>query len=156
MPGRESEIFDNLQACEYIFLVVNPTSGGNAAQYLLDLGFNYLHCTHHVDGLNGGPKTQVKLLISDIRKGTTGNKDVFHILKAIVQLKNPTDIPQIRLLVAGGDGTAMWAISELLKHNIDPDKLIVGVLPFGTGNDFAHAMGSHIHCKMPSDDPLTL
>eukprot|EP00922_Rhytidocystis_sp_ex-Travisia-forbesii_P051628 GHVS01076575.1.p1 GENE.GHVS01076575.1~~GHVS01076575.1.p1 ORF type:complete len:582 (-),score=169.80 GHVS01076575.1:203-1948(-) len=47
----------------------------------------------------------------------------------------------IRVLVAGGDGTVMWCASELWAHDIDDSKVAVGVIPYGTGNDFAKAFG---------------
>ncbi len=35
----------------------------------------------------------------------------------------------------------MWTISELSEHNITLSKVAVGVVPFGTGNDFARTLG---------------
>lgn len=39
----------------------------------------------------------------------------------------------IRVLVAGGDGTVMWCASEAEAHHIDPNKIALGVIPYGTG-----------------------
>ncbi|KEP64778.1 UNVERIFIED_CONTAM: diacylglycerol kinase accessory domain (presumed) domain-containing protein [Hammondia hammondi] len=47
----------------------------------------------------------------------------------------------IRVLVAGGDGTVMWCAAEADAHRIDPMKIAFGVIPYGTGNDFANAFG---------------
>lgn len=47
----------------------------------------------------------------------------------------------IRVLVAGGDGTIMWCAAELWAHQIDDSKVAIGVIPYGTGNDFAKAFG---------------
>ncbi|PHJ20060.1 diacylglycerol kinase accessory domain domain-containing protein, partial [Cystoisospora suis] len=47
----------------------------------------------------------------------------------------------IRVLVAGGDGTVMWCASEAEAHHIDPNRIALGVIPYGTGNDFANAFG---------------
>ena len=47
----------------------------------------------------------------------------------------------VRIMVAGGDGTVMWAMSEVMAHNIDVTKVAFGVIPFGTGNDFARSLG---------------
>ncbi|GAW82371.1 diacylglycerol kinase [Plasmodium gonderi] len=45
------------------------------------------------------------------------------------------------VLVAGGDGTLNWFLQEAEYYNINDDKFAVGVIPFGTGNDFAKAFG---------------
>ena len=43
--------------------------------------------------------------------------------------------------MCGGDGTIMWVVSELFNYKIDPYKIPLGVLPFGTGNDFSQYLG---------------
>ncbi|ANQ09884.1 Diacylglycerol kinase [Plasmodium coatneyi] len=45
------------------------------------------------------------------------------------------------VLVAGGDGTLNWFLKEAEHYDIKDDKIAVGVIPFGTGNDFAKAFG---------------
>ena len=47
----------------------------------------------------------------------------------------------IRLIVAGGDGTVMWVVEECMKHRIDTARVAIGVIPFGTGNDFSRVLG---------------
>ncbi|CRG94912.1 diacylglycerol kinase, putative [Plasmodium gallinaceum] len=47
----------------------------------------------------------------------------------------------IYVLVAGGDGTLNWVLKESESYNINNNKFAVGVIPFGTGNDFARAFG---------------
>lgn len=42
------------------------------------------------------------------------------------------------VLVAGGDGTVSWAVNRLLSSGADPT---VGIIPSGTANDFATALG---------------
>jgi diacylglycerol kinase (ATP) len=44
-------------------------------------------------------------------------------------------------MVAGGDGTVMWVISEMTKTGIDARRVAVGHIPFGTGNDFSRSTG---------------
>lgn len=35
----------------------------------------------------------------------------------------------------------MWVVMEMHKHKIDMDKVPIGVIPFGTGNDFSRVLG---------------
>ena len=52
-----------------------------------------------------------------------------------------SNLPKLRIMVCGGDGTVAWilqALEELVE--IDP-KPPVGILPLGTGNDLARVLG---------------
>ena len=44
-------------------------------------------------------------------------------------------------IVAGGDGTIVWVVEECIKKGIDLQKLPIGIVPLGTGNDFSRTMG---------------
>ena len=45
------------------------------------------------------------------------------------------------LYVAGGDGTVNAAVRGLMREDGDPPSPPIGIIPLGTGNDFAKALG---------------
>lgn len=46
-----------------------------------------------------------------------------------------------RVVICGGDGTIPWVLSELLAIGIDLTKIVIGIIPIGTGNDFSRSIG---------------
>ena len=58
-----------------------------------------------------------------------------------VALRQFCDLPRVRILVCGGDGTVAWILQTMESlTEIDP-KPPVGILPLGTGNDLARVLG---------------
>eukprot|EP01117_Protostelium_nocturnum_P004948 TRINITY_DN1791_c1_g1_i1.p1 TRINITY_DN1791_c1_g1~~TRINITY_DN1791_c1_g1_i1.p1 ORF type:complete len:460 (+),score=181.80 TRINITY_DN1791_c1_g1_i1:109-1488(+) len=55
-------------------------------------------------------------------------------------LETYSSVPNTKILVAGGDGTAGWVLSVIDKVKMEHIPS-VGVLPLGTGNDLARALG---------------
>lgn len=97
-----------------VLVFVNPRSGGNQGAKMMQK-FNWLLNPRQVFDLiqSGGPKAALELY---------------------------RDVPNLRILTIGGDGTASWILSYLDEVGI-PNKIPVAVLPLGTGNDLARALG---------------
>lgn len=109
---------------QQFFIFVNPKSGGNAASVFL-------------------PEKDPQVNLGDavvnvypINEGERKRKPGFLKLKSTVAA---TARP-VKIIVAGGDGTVMWCLSELEQHEIPLSNVVIGVLPFGTGNDFAKSL----------------
>lgn len=133
MTTDSLRLFQDFTRSRFIFVLGNPASGGNAAAALLEGQSNYLEFEEDDSSATGDT---IKIVISDIRKGPSGDKDCFRLIRSLVDQKYADPV---RIIVAGGDGTVTWVFSELKQHNIDLAKVYVGAVPFGTGNDFARA-----------------
>ncbi|XP_037935809.1 eye-specific diacylglycerol kinase-like isoform X1 [Teleopsis dalmanni] len=98
-----------------VIVFINPKSGGNQGVKLLGKFQQLLNPRQVFDLTQGGPKMGL---------------DMFR--KA----------PNLRILACGGDGTVGWVLSvlDMLTPPIAPAPA-VGVLPLGTGNDLARALG---------------
>mgnify|MGYP001166793595 FL=1 len=95
----------------------------------------------------GNRSIHVKKIYEEIKKRfiidlyeTKTEQEASDIIKNIQ--KNKYD----RLILAGGDGTVLFAINEIIKFE---DKflasLVIGYIPCGTANILKHELKEHIH-----------
>ena len=110
-----------------VVLFANGKSGSNQAKKYLKL---------HSDSLNLKTNLgKVELTIADLQNPEDREKGIQEI-KSLLET-----FEKFRVVVAGGDGSLIWVIEELLKHQLDISSIEFGILPFGTGNDLAAMLG---------------
>eukprot|EP00127_Corallochytrium_limacisporum_P005773 Clim_evm152s210 gene=Clim_evmTU152s210 len=98
-----------------VLVFVNPASGGNQGKKLMEKLKWYLNPRQIYDLKATGPGPGLKLF---------------------------SRLPNLRIICAGGDGTAGWVLSALDKLNFGANhQPAVTLLPLGTGNDFARTFG---------------
>eukprot|EP01114_Cavostelium_apophysatum_P022653 TRINITY_DN8265_c0_g1_i1.p1 TRINITY_DN8265_c0_g1~~TRINITY_DN8265_c0_g1_i1.p1 ORF type:complete len:485 (-),score=78.44 TRINITY_DN8265_c0_g1_i1:27-1481(-) len=104
---------DHLDSRTPLIVFINPKSGAQAGNKLYNKFCNLLGNGQVFDLSKGGPEPG---------------------LKKYFEVKN------LRVLVAGGDGTVSWVLESITKMQFACDPP-VAILPLGTGNDLARQFG---------------
>lgn len=97
-----------------LLVFVNSRSGGQLGGYLIHMFRQNLNPLQVVDLHKTDPK---------------------------VALRQFCELPRVRILVCGGDGTVAWILQTMESLSGDTPKPPVGILPLGTGNDLARVLG---------------
>ncbi len=94
------------------------------------------------------PMVQFSIIVFNII-----NKEEMTLGKKFIK-KYLSDFPEfnIRILIAGGDGTVLGIVEELNAENIPLKRCIFGSMPFGTGNDLSNALGFGNACDVGDID----
>ena len=100
-------------------LIVNPTAGTDAA-------------VRHLTLINEGIRRRVGLMDIVI---TTGDGDAAHAAEDAVRCGYD------HVFVGGGDGTVNEVLNGIGAAPGGFDAVVLGIVPLGTGNDFASALG---------------
>ena len=115
---------------------MNPKSGGRQGSKILRKCQYLLNPRQVYNLANGGPV-----------QGLLMFREVLYFLK-IISLKKYikiefcfffTKVPNVRIIVCGGDGTVGWVLDALDKNPF-VHQPSVGVIPLGTGNDLARCL----------------
>eukprot|EP00913_Durusdinium_trenchii_P009309 g8748.t1 len=113
-----------------LFLFVNPNSGGG-------IGEAFLKVPRPFDAQLRNSHSRARLWVFSLYEGRPGDKPGFHFLREVVKSYH-----SVRVFIGGGDGTVMWVVGEAQLHGIQTEtSLKIGMVPLGTGNDFAQALG---------------
>ncbi|CAD8093325.1 unnamed protein product [Paramecium primaurelia] len=110
------------------YLFYNSGSGSVKANQ-----FCILDCADITVNIEG---KDVQISFFSIQNVTSRNQG-YCKLKEDLRINNK----QIPIIIAGGDGSMMWVIEQMISQNIDINQIVIIPLPCGTGNDFSNALG---------------
>lgn len=119
-----------------VLVFINPKSGGNQVSVSVSLFHSTMLTSLFVSAFKKGAKLLQKF------QWLLNPRQVFDLTQGgpKLGLELFRKVPNLRVLACGGDGTVGWVLSILDQINFVPPPA-VGVLPLGTGNDLARALG---------------
>lgn len=116
----------------YTFLLfVNNGSGDSKAALLTKLDVERM-----IFSTFNPQDADIEVRIYSLRDPANREKGINTLKK--LQAENLT---KVRVIVGGGDGSIMWAVQEMIAAHVNFEKLVIGTIPFGTGNDFSRVTG---------------
>lgn len=119
----------------YVFILANPKSGNQQGQVLLK-NVNIQHFR-----LKNYPNVQVQIYdFLDYSEKKNGYNYIQFLMKSHAE-KSVAE--KILVVSAGGDGTFMGVLEDLIEVGIDvcDPRIFFSVIPFGTGNDLSQVLG---------------
>jgi diacylglycerol kinase (ATP) len=111
-----------------VFIFANPASGSCKAAKYTDIQASFMQLY--------SPSVVYEVHIYDLQ--TRHIKETGFTQLATQLAESPEDV---RVVVCGGDGTFVWVVEECLRYTLDISRLLLCLMPFGTGNDLACSMG---------------
>lgn len=80
---------------------------------------------------------KIRAIFAENGKETTVHETTYHGAAKDIARKITEEDPEAKIVALGGDGT----LHEVLNGVVDPTRCAIGLIPCGTGNDFAAAAG---------------
>lgn len=130
------------EEAKLVFLFVNSASGGGGGKkWVRRVGEDGSFVKDFVDICS---RVMVYDLHMSSSLGFQALRDVTHAKKVLAGTPAPLGPDQlVRVIAIGGDGTVMWVNREAIAHEVVMPWTAVGIVGFGTGNDFAQSYGWH-------------
>ncbi|KAL7193885.1 hypothetical protein ACSBR2_025511 [Camellia fascicularis] len=128
VPGSEGECLPDVPECP-VLVFINCKSGGQLGGDLLIIYSSLLNKNQVVDLLEEAPDAVLHRLYLNLEKlKLNGDELALRIQE------------NLRIIVAGGDGTAGWLLGVVSDLKLSQPPLIATV-PLGTGNNLPFAFG---------------
>jgi diacylglycerol kinase (ATP) len=112
-----------------LLVFINAKSGGHVGPHLAGILSRALGTAQVFDVSKDRPGPVLATLWQNLKSSQDEGDE-----RASVILEN------LRIVVAGGDGTATWVLGEIAKLKLDPEPPLA-VMPLGTGNDLSVSFG---------------
>ena len=110
-----------------VILLANPKSGSNKARAYLSHSSRIYHLKH--------PSKTVNIHIFSLQE-TESRAEACAKALELLQFSN-----FVRVIIAGGDGSLIWAVDTFTSFNVPLSNIYFSILPFGSGNDLSANLG---------------